>query len=393
MEISVLLVFAFLIFMSIPIGFALAATALVFSLFFMRLSPTVVPHEMFKALDSFPFMAIPLFILAGDLMNTSRITHQLIQFSNSIVGHLRGGLANVNILVSMLFSGLNGSAVADTVSIGAVLIPAMKEEGYDADFSAAITATSSIIGAIVPPSIAMVIYGTALGVSVGGLFAAGLIPGLMIGFMLMIMTNIISRRRNYPVHPEGFSFYRFCKELYKSLLALIMPMIIIGGIILGVFTPTEAAGIAVGYAAFLGFFVYRKLSLSRFIECLFRSGVTAGIILLLVGASAPFGWLINTLGVPMTITSLITEITANKYLVLFFFNIFLLFMGMIMDATANILILGPILAPVAVALGVDPIHFALVMIVNLIIGLGTPPVGISPMGRKFSGTKDGLLPR
>lgn len=372
---AILISFGLLIVIGIPIGFCLGLIPLVSTMFFMRFSPKVIPHEMFSSLDTFPLMAIPLFILAGNLMNTARITHQLIRLSNSLVGWIRGGLAQVNIVVSMLFAGLNGSAVADAVSVGSVLIPVMKDEGYDADFAAAVTASSSMIGAIIPPSVGMVIYGSTLGVSIGALFAAGIIPGLMIGLALMIVAYVISVRRKYPVHSEKFRLLEFLKQLQHSILPLMLPVIIIGGIIFGVFTATEAAGIAVGYTAFLALVVYRNVSFSEFIDCLFRSGVTTGVILLLVGASAPFAWLITILEVPKIIAEGLTEVTTNKFLVLILINVFLLVMGMLLDATANILILGPILMPVALAFGIEPIHFSLVMIINLVIGLGTPPVG------------------
>ncbi len=367
--------FAVAILSAIPIGFCLAIVPLIYMMIFTDIPRTVIPHEMFSVLNRFPLLAIPLFIMAGDLMNTTGITHQLVKMSNAMVGHIRGGLAHVNIVVSMLFAGLNGSAVADTVSVGSIMIPAMKEEGYDADFSAAVTAASSMIGAIIPPSVAMVLYGATLGVSIGGLFAAGIIPGLMIGIILIVVSYYISIRRNYPVHEERFSLRNFLLAIKNSFLALMMPVIIIGGIIFGVCTTTEAAGLAVLYALLLGVLVYRNLTLKGFIDVCFRSGVTSGIILLLVGASAPFGWLITVLNLPGIISDFMTGITTNKYLIFMFINIILLIAGMIMDATANILILGPILSHLAVSVGIHPLHFALVMVVNLIIGLGTPPVG------------------
>ena len=351
----ILISFGLLITIGIPIGFCLGLIPLISTMFFMRFSPKVIPHEMFSSLDTFPLMAIPLFILAGNLMNTSKITHQLIKLSNSLVGWIRGGLAQVNIVVSMLFAGLNGSAVADTVSVGSVLIPVMKDEGYDADFSAAVTASSSMIGAIIPPSVGMVIYGSTLGVSIGALFAAGIIPGILIGLSLMIVAFVISVRRKYPVNSKKFHPLEF----------LMLPVIIIGGIVFGVFTATEAAGIAVGYTAFLALVVYRNVTFSELIDCVFRSGVTTGVILLLVGASAPFAWLLTILEVPKIIAEGLSEVTTNKILVLILINIFLLVMGMLLDATANILILGPILMPVAIAFGIAPIHFSLIMIINL----------------------------
>ncbi len=295
---AIFLGFLFLLVIGIPVAFSLGLIPLVGTLFFSRFSPQVIPHEMWKALDSFPLMAIPLFILAGDLMNSARITHHLMSLSNSLVGHIRGGLAHMNIVVSMLFAGLNGSAVADTVSVGSILIPAMKEEGYDADFSAAVTISSSMIGAIIPPSVNMVLYGATLGVSIGGLFVAGIIPGFLIAVALITVAYVMSVRRKYPVHSDHFSLKVFIAELKKSILPLLMPLIILGGIVFGVFTPTEAAGIAVAYAMFLGLVVYRNLKVGDIVQSLYRSGVTSGIILLLVGASAPYGWLINIMEVP-----------------------------------------------------------------------------------------------
>ena len=372
---AIFISFILLLAISVPVGFVLGIIPLTATMFFMRFPPTAVATEMFNSLNSFPLVAIPLFILAGELMNSTKVTHQLVAFSNTIIGHIRGGLANVNIVVSMLFAGLNGSVVGDTVSVGSVLIPAMKKEGYKAEFAAAVTAASSMIGGIIPPSVNMVLYGATLGVSIGALFAAGIIPGIMIGVTLIIISTVISIKKGFPVSSDGFSFKAFIRELGRSILPLMMPVIIIGGIVGGIFTATEAAGIAVAYAMLLGFVVYRNLTVSDFIECLYRSGKLAGIILLLVGASAPFAWLITVLNIPQSLVEFMTGLTDNKYVILIYLNIFFLIMGMILDATANILILAPMMLPIAQAFGINEIHFAIVMVVNLIIGLGTPPVG------------------
>ncbi len=367
--------FGLTIFAAIPIGFCLAIVPMLYMMIYTEIPMTVIPHEMFSVLDSFPLMAIPLFIMAGQLMNATGITLKLVNLANALVGHIRGGLAHINIVVSMLFAGLNGSAIADTVSVGTILIPAMKEEGYPPGFSGAVTAASAVIGAIIPPSVVMVLYGSILGVSVGGLFAAGIIPGILIGLSLICVAYIISVKRKYVVHSDKFSIRKLVVSIKNTILALLMPVIIIGGIVFGVTTPTEAASIAVLYAVFLGMVVYRNLSFKQFIHVCYQSGVTAGVILLIVGASAPFGWLLTVLNLPTLISNFVTGITTNKYLILLILNIIMLFAGMLLDVTANILIFGPILSNIAVSVGVHPLHFALVMVVNLIIGLGTPPVG------------------
>jgi tripartite ATP-independent transporter DctM subunit len=371
----IIVAFGVTIFAAVPIGFCLAFVPMLYMMIFTEIPMTVISHEMFSVLDSFPLMAIPLFIMAGQLMNVTGITLQLVKLANALVGHIRGGLAHINIVVSMLFAGLNGSAIADTVSVGTILIPAMKEEGYPPGFSGAVTAASATIGAIIPPSVVMVLYGSILGVSVGGLFAAGIIPGILIGFSLICVAYTISVIRKYPVHSDKFSIRKLLVAIKSTILALLMPVIIIGGIVFGVTTTTEAAGIAVLYAVFLGTVVYRNLSFKKFINVCYQSGLTAGIILLIVGASAPFGWLLTVLDLPTLISNFVTGITTNKYLILLILNIIMLFAGMLLDVTANILILGPILSNIAIAVGVHPLHFALVMVVNLIIGLGTPPVG------------------
>jgi len=379
--------FALFLIMGIPIAIGVVLVPLFFILFvFERFSPSIVPFEMYKMLDSFPFLSIPLFILAGNLMNKIKVTEQLIRLSNSLVGHIRGGLANINIVVSMLFSGLNGSAVADAVSVGSVLIPAMEDEGYESGFSGAVTAASSTIGAIIPPSVGMIIYGATLGVSIGGLFAAGIIPGILIGLSLIAVATVSSIIKKYPVHSEGFSLIKLLVCLKESFLAMFLPVIILGGIVFGVFTATEAAAIAVIYALLLGFVVYRNLTFRSLVDSMYESGALAGVILLLIGTSAPFSWLINIMDIPDAITEIMLGITSNTYILLGIMLVFMLIMGMVMDATANILIFGPILSPLAVDAGINPIHFALLMVMALIIGVGTPPVGsclfaVVPLGK------------
>jgi tripartite ATP-independent transporter DctM subunit len=321
-------------------------------------------------------MAIPFFILAGNIMNNSGITMSLVRFSNVMVGHLRGGLAQVNIFVSILFAGLSGSAVADTSAIGSIMIPAMEKDGYSREFSAAVTAASSVIGPIIPPSIIMVIYAYVMGVSVGGLFAAGIIPGLIVGLLLMTIAYIISTKRKYPKRGKMASPGEIIRAFKSASLPLLTPVIIIGGILGGIFTPTEAAGIAAGYALFLSLFVLRTLSIKDIPNMLYETAVTSSTILLIVGTATVFGWLVSTSQLPNKIAALLFTITENKYLLFFIINIILLVTGMFMDAGPAIMILGPVLAPTMIKMGIHPLHFAIVMSVNLTVGLATPPLGL-----------------
>jgi tripartite ATP-independent transporter DctM subunit len=309
-------------------------------------------------------------------MNRSGITGRLILFSNIVIGKVAGGLAQVNIFASIIFAGLTGSGVADTSAIGSILIPAMKKEGFKSDYSAAVTAASSVIGPIIPPSILMVIYANVMGISVGDLFAGGFIPGLLIGLGLMVVCFYYAKKYHHPKRTSTVSWREFFSVTKDAILALIMPAIIIGGILGGIFTPTEAAAVAVGYALFIGFFVFRSLKLKDLPECFLESAKVSGIILLIISCATAFGWGLTILKMPETLANTIVSITENPAFVLLLINIFLLFMGMIMEVGANVIILAPILAPLAIKLGVDPLHFAIIMIVNLNIGLATPPLGV-----------------
>ncbi|MBW1696872.1 MAG: TRAP transporter large permease [Deltaproteobacteria bacterium] len=355
------------------LGFAPLAT---FTLMGKPIFYKMIVQRMYGGVNQFPLMAIPFFILAGNVMNTSGITMSLVRLSNVLVGHLRGGLAQVNIFVSILFAGLSGSAVADTSAIGSILIPAMEKDGYSREFSAAVTAASSVIGPIIPPSIIMVIYAYVMGVSVGGLFAAGIIPGLIVGILLMTIAYIISTKRNYPKRGKMASLREIVLAFRKASLPLLTPVIIIGGILGGVFTPTEAAGIAAGYAIFLSLFVLRTISLKDIPKMLYETAITSSTILLIVGTATVFGWLVSTSQLPNKIADLLFSITANKYILFFIINLVLLVTGMFMDAGPAIMILGPVLAPTMIKMGIHPLHFAIVMSVNLTVGLATPPLGL-----------------
>ncbi len=361
----------------LPIAFALMI-APGLSLFFdgqASMFPMLL-MRMYNGMDSFPLMAIPYFILAGEVMNKGGITIRLVRLSQALIGHLRGGLAHVNILSSILFAGLSGSAVADTSAIGSMMIPAMEKNGYTRRFSAAVTAASSVIGPIIPPSGIMIIYAFVMNVSVAGLFAAGLIPGLLVGFGLMAVTVFLSKRRNYPIASKRASMKEVVISFRGAFLPLLTPIIILGGILLGIFTPTEAAAIAAGYAIIISMFVLRTLSLTELPKVLFNAALSSGMILFLVGASTAFATLVSLTGTAPKAMEIMNSISENPLVLLFLVNILLFFVGMFLDAGPAILILGPVLGPTFVALGVDPLHFAIIMCVNVTVGLATPPMGL-----------------
>jgi len=332
--------------------------------------------RMYNGMDSFPLMAIPYFILAGEVMNRGGITTRLVRLSQALIGHLRGGLAHVNILSSILFAGLSGSAVADTSAIGSMLIPAMEKNGYTKRFSAAVTAASSVIGPIIPPSGIMIIYAFVMNVSVAGLFAAGLVPGLMVGFSLMGMTVYLSKKRNYPVASQRASFNEVFISFKGAILPLLTPIIILGGILAGIFTPTEAAAIAAGYAILISVFVLRTLKFKDIPKVLFNAALSSGMILFLVGASTAFATLVSLTGTAPKAMEIMNSISQNPLVLLFLVNLLLFFVGMFLDAGPAILILGPVLGPTFIGLGVDPLHFAIIMCVNVTVGLATPPMGL-----------------
>jgi tripartite ATP-independent transporter DctM subunit len=383
------LVFFGLLLLGTPIGFALGITA-VLSLAKMAgveqlpilLNPgsdvfifKMVSQRFYAGLDMFTLMAMPFFIFAGAIMNKSGITHRLVKFSNTLVGHLRGGLAHANIVASIFFSGMTGAAVSDTAAIGTMLIPAMEEDGYDKDFSAAVTAASSIIGPTIPPSNMMVIYGSLMSVSIAGLFAAGFVPGLLIALFLMILSGFISKKRGYPKSGRS-SLKQILLATKEAILPLLMPIIILGGILTGIFTPTEAAAVAVGYAFIIGFFVLRTLKLRDIPDLLYQTGKTTGVVFLIIGSASILGWILTMERVPEAVAAAFLRVSNNPHIILLLILILMLVVGMFMDIAAALIILGPILHPIAVNnLGINPIHFGIIMVLSLNLALMTPPVG------------------
>ncbi len=370
MGITFLLCLAF----GIPIAFCLGITAAV-SLLSLGLPLQVVAQRIFTGIDSFPLMAVPFFILAGDLMNQGGTTLRLVRFSNALVGWIRGGLAHTNIVASMFLAGISGSAVADAAAIGGILIPGMTREGYDVDFSAAVTASASTMGPIIPPSIFMVIYGVTTGVSVGGLFAAGFVPGILMGLSFMAVAYMISRRRNYPRQPVP-SVRQIVAVTREATFALLAPVIILGGILMGVFTPTEAAAVAVGYAFLIGVLIHKELTFRAMPGLLIQSGVTTSILLLVIGTANILAWVLSAEQVPQKIAQGLLAITHDPYLIMLLINLFLLVVGMFMEGGAAIIILAPVLSQVATSVGIHPLHFGFVVVLNIVIGLLTPPLGV-----------------
>ena len=337
---------------------------------------TLLYRNLYNGMDSFPLMAIPFFMLAGELMNRGGITLRLVEFAQALMGHLRGGLAHVNVLSSMLFAGLSGSAVADTSALGSMLIPAMEKQGYSRKFAAAITAASSVIGPIIPPSGIMIIYAYVMGESVAALFLAGIVPGIMVGAGLMFMVKIMADRYDFPVASRRYTWGERGQASLKAFFPLLTPVIILGGILAGVFTPTEAAAIAVAYALVIGLFVLKTLRVSELPDVLARAGLTSAVVLLLVGAAMSFKTVVSLSHAPEHLAEFILTLTENPLLLLFLINLLLFMVGMFLDAGPAIIILGPILGPVFTSLGVDSVHFAIIMCVNLTVGLATPPMGL-----------------
>jgi len=365
-----------LIAIELPVAFALIAAALAWLQFASPVPISLVVQRMSSGIDSFPLLAIPLFVLAGNLMNVGGIATRIFDFAVALVGHLRGGLAQVNIFASLIFAGMSGVAQADAAGLGTVEIKAMKREGFDAAFAAACSAASAIVGPIIPPSVIMVVYGVLAQVSISDLFLAGLVPGFLIGGLLMLTVSFLvaSGRAYAPVQPRA-NAKTLRRTFVRAIPALMAPVILVVGLLSGVATPTELGAITVVYAAILGF-AYRELTWRRLYTCLGDTFVTSGVLVFIMAAAVPFGWAIAVNNVPAHLSEWLLEITTSKWLILAMINVLLLVIGCFMETTAILLIAVPTFLPLILQLGIDPVHFGLVIILNLLIGATTPPFGV-----------------
>ncbi len=367
-----------LVLAGMPVGFAMGVTSLVVLVADRGIDAIpygIVAQRMIYGVNSFPLLAIPFFLLVGRLMNTAGITDRIFSFCNALIGHIRGGLGYVNIMASMVFAGMSGSAVSDAVGLGQMEIKAMTDEGYDLDFSAAVTAASATIGPIIPPSIPMVLFGVLGNVSVGSLFIGGLIPGVLMGLFMMATVSVVAKRRGYPVRVRATAAH-VVNASVRAFFPLLSPAILIGGIWLGLFTPTEAAAVAVLYSLFLGLILYREINLKSLIQVLRQALDDTAILLFIISAASLYAWLLARYQITIAIAEGIMSITQNPLFILVIINVFLLSVGFFMESLAAINILTPILMPIALKVGIDPVHFGVMMILNLMIGLITPPVGM-----------------
>ena len=366
--------FSFIL-LNIPIAFSLILTTIVLMVMSGELSSANIASSIYRGVDNFPLMAIPFFMLAREIMNVAGMSKRIVNFANALVGHVTGGLGYVAVVASMIFAGVSGSAVADTSAIGSILLPIMKREGYEVPRSTALISASGCIGPIIPPSIPMIIFGVIGGVSIVKLFLGGIIPGILIGLGLMIVWRFHAKKHGYRVGAR-VTKAQFIAALKEASWALMLPVIILGGIVTGIYTPTEAAVVAVAYAFVIGLFVYRELKITEMPEIFFQAAKATAVVLLVCGAATAAGYMITTAQVPELLLKTLDKLAGgNVILAMFWINILLLIVGCVMDLTPALLILGPMLLPVAEGYGLDPVYFGVVMVVNLCIGLITPPVG------------------
>lgn len=335
-----------------------------------------IPQRMFSSTESMLLLAIPFFIIAGEVMNRAQITDRLLALSGALVGWVRGGLAHTNILVSMFFAGITGSAVSDTVAVGGIMIPAMREKDYDDDYSAAVTASSSVIGPIVPPSIPMLLYASVMNVSVAALFLGGILPGILVAIFLMIAAYIVAVRKGFGERAPFVGIRALIIISIRSIPALLLPVIIMAGILSGYFSPTQASAVAVMYGLMIGFIFYRTLSWKDIPPILKHTAQTTAMIMFLLACAKSFSWLVSYYNLVETVTIAFVSLTENKYVFLLLINILFLILGMFLDMGFAIIVIAPLVAPIAYLYGVDPIHFGLITCVNLTIGLATPPFGL-----------------
>ncbi|WP_319563121.1 TRAP transporter large permease [Marispirochaeta sp.] len=373
----VIIIFFILLIFGIPVSFTLGLSTLLY-LVIVDSNLIIIAQRMFAGADSFTLMAIPLFIFAGEIMNECGVTRRIINFAQSLVGFIAGGLAHVNIFASMLMAGISGSSTADVASIGNMVISSMEHAGYNRAYSAAVTAASATIGSIIPPSILMVLYGSITGISIGKLFLAGFIPGIVTGLSQMTYAYFMAKRN--PDKYDGdrilFNWRNLGKSFLEAIPALVMPLIIVGGILSGVFTATEAGAIASAYGLFVGIFIYREFKVVSILRTMINSARTTGMAMLIVASASAFSWILAKEGFPSAVSGIISGLSENPDIILLAMIIVMLIIGLFMDTTAAAIIMVPIFAPIAAMIGLDPVHFAMIMVLTFIFGGVTPPVGV-----------------
>lgn len=365
-----------LILLGAPIGFTLILLPTAYVFITDSVPLNLIPNQMFEAINSLPLTAIPFFMLTGELMTSATITDRLVEFSRRIIGRMRGSMAQVNVLVSMFFAGMNGSVVADTATVGSLLIPAMKRAGYPAAFSAGITAVSATIGGIIPPSIAMVILANAGGISVGALFAGGIIPGIMIGALLMVINYFLAVRNNFERSEEPFTWSALGSSALKASFAFLIPIVLVGSVVGGVAGVVEAGAITALTALLVGIFVYKAITWENCRGAFIRAFRTSATVFIIIAAAGPFSWLLTTLGAIKALEVWLLSYSANPYIFALVLVSFIYVLGMIMDAAANIIVVGPVLIKVCVAAGYPEVQAALIVVVGFLIGTVTPPLGV-----------------
>ena len=370
----ILISFFVLLALNVPICVSIGLTCAAYSLLYGGVNPSFIATSMFTACDSFPLMAVPFFILAGALMEAGGLSKRLVDLGDSLVGHFTGGFAIVTVVCCAFFGAISGSAPATVAAIGSIMVPTMIERGYSRDFSLALIAASGCLGILIPPSIPMVVYGVSTNASIGAMFLGGFGPGILTTFMLIAVAMLISHRKGFKGNGKKFSLRNVWHAFVPAIWAILVPVIILGGIYGGIFTPTEAAAVAVIYGFFAGKFIYKELTWKRFIDALMNSCVTLGNALIIVGTATTLGRVFTVENLPGILSQMISAIN-NPVIVLLIINLILLFVGCIMETTAAIMILAPILLPLVQSFGVNPIHFGLIMVLNLGIGMITPPVG------------------
>lgn len=367
--------FLILTFLAYPMALGMGASALMVIVFEGKIPPLVVVQKMFVGVDSLPLLAIPMFLLAGNMMQVGGISRRLILFCSALVGHFKGGLAMISVLASMIFAGVSGSSTADVAAIGSIMMPAMIEKGYKRGFVVSLQACAGTIGPIIPPSILMIIYGGITGLSIGEMFLAGIIPGIMVGIGLMVGAYVYAIKNNMGGEARQ-PFSAICKTFWESIWALLLPIVIIGGILTGIFTATEAGMIAVVYALIVSMFIYRELSLREIPALLLESGLISVSILIISSMANIFGWFLAKEQFPIKIMNYLTNLSENANVIMFVIIVFFLILGCFVDTLAALIIFSPVLQPIVAHYGYDPIHFALIFIVTLLIGQVTPPVGV-----------------